>query len=108
MGAPGQSAHPLSTPVGTTRTVTTGRSFGVAIRTGGSFSAVAIALFTLAGCGTETPSGVGVPGLRWAVLRHAGEGAAGIGGHPVRPVRRSAPAGGLCRRELSGAHRSAG
>jgi|GEM_PF-1440498 len=51
MGAPGQSAHPLSTPVGTTRTVTTGRSFGVAIRTGGSFSAVAIALFTLAGCG---------------------------------------------------------
>ena len=51
VGAPGRPAHPLSTPVGTTCTVTTGRSVGVAIRTGGSFSAVAIALFTLAGCG---------------------------------------------------------
>ena len=40
VGAPGQSAHRLSPS-----------SVTAAIRTGGTFSAVAIALFTLAGCG---------------------------------------------------------
>ena len=58
VGAPGRSAHPVcpssaafSARAGTTRSVTAARSVTVAIRTGGTFSAVAIALFTLAGCG---------------------------------------------------------